>query len=148
MSGLCVAGMIASWPPAWALSATSPRRRCAPPSRSDRSRRRRWFGHTTFASQLACAVDVAGRPAIVVHEDDFLAPRAVRYRRGRESPEGFFHDSYDLGALIRHVVDPLRPGGDRRIRRRMFDHGTDAPVETCQTTQSSSSRVCSCTGTI
>ena len=86
-------------------------------------------GKTTFASQLACAIDGAGRPAVIVHEDDFLAPRKTRYRLGRESPEGFFRDSYDLGALIRHVLDPLRPGGDRRVRRRMFDHRTDAPID-------------------
>ncbi len=86
-------------------------------------------GKTTFASRLACAIDGAGRPAIVVHEDDFLASRETRHSRGRDSPEGFFRDSYDVGALIRHVVDPLRPGGDRRVRRRTFDHRTDAPVD-------------------
>jgi uridine kinase len=86
-------------------------------------------GKTTFASQLACAIDGAGRPAVIVHEDDFLAPRVTRYRLGRESPEGFFRDSYDLGALKRHVLDPLRPDGDRRVRRRVFDHRTDQPVD-------------------
>jgi uridine kinase len=86
-------------------------------------------GKTTFAGRLAPAIQAAGRPAVVVHEDDFLAPRAVRYRRGRESPEGYFRDSYDLEALVAHVLDPLRPGGDRRVRRRVFDHCTDAAVD-------------------
>jgi uridine kinase len=86
-------------------------------------------GKTTFASRLAAAIEGAGRPAVIVHEDDFLAPREVRYRLGRESPEGYFGDSYDLAALIGHVLDPLRPGGDRRVRRRMFDHRTDSPVD-------------------
>lgn len=86
-------------------------------------------GKTTFASRLGSAVERAGRPAIIVHEDDFLAPQEVRYRLGRESPKGFFRDSYDLAALATHVLDPLRPGGDRRIRRRAFDHRLDAPIE-------------------
>jgi uridine kinase len=86
-------------------------------------------GKTTFASRLSSAIDRAGRPTVIVHEDDFLAPRDVRYRLGRESPEGFFRDSYDLTALIRHVLDPLRPGGDRRVRRRVFDHRADAPID-------------------
>lgn len=86
-------------------------------------------GKTTFASALARAVEGAGRPVVVVHEDDFLAPREVRHRLGRSSPEGFFRDSYDLAALVGLVLDPLRPGGDRRIRRRFFDHRTDAPVD-------------------
>lgn len=85
-------------------------------------------GKTTFASRLAFAIESAGRPAVIVHEDDFLAPREVRYRRGRESPEGYVRDSYDLAALLEHVLDPLRPGGDRRVRRRVFDHRTDSPA--------------------
>jgi len=86
-------------------------------------------GKTTFAGRLAATIGNAGRTVLIVHEDDFLAPREVRYRLGRHSPEGFFRDSYDLVALIRHVLDPLSPGGDRRVRRRVFDHRTDAPVD-------------------
>lgn len=86
-------------------------------------------GKTTFATRLASAIEGAGRPAVIVHEDDFLAPRAVRYRLGRESPEGYFRDSYDLAALIEHVLDPLRPDGGRRVRRRVFDHRTDLPID-------------------
>lgn len=86
-------------------------------------------GKTTVASWLAAVLSSAGRQAVVVHEDDFLAPRAVRYRRGRSSPEGFFRDTYDVVALTGLVLDPLRPDGDRRIRRRAFDHHSDEPVE-------------------
>lgn len=86
-------------------------------------------GKTTFATRLAAAIEGAGRPAVIVHEDDFLAPREVRYRLGRESPEGYFRDSYDLVAFTERVLDPLRPGGDRRIQRRMFDHRTDSPIQ-------------------
>lgn len=86
-------------------------------------------GKTTFASKLAPAVERAGRPAVIVHEDDFLAPREVRYRLGRESPQGYFRDSYDLAALIARVLDPVRPGGNRRVQRRVFNYRTDSPVE-------------------
>ncbi|WP_235537324.1 uridine kinase [Nocardioides sp. Soil805] len=89
-------------------------------------------GKTTFAARLAAAIEDAGRTALVVHEDDFLAPRAVRHRRGRDSPLGFFRDSYDLVALARHVLDPLRPDGDGRIRRRVFDHRTDTALDAPQ----------------
>jgi len=86
-------------------------------------------GKTTFASHLAAAIECIGRPAVIVHEDDFLAPREVRYRRGRESPEGYFRNSYDLVTLGRYVLEPLGVGGDRRIRRRAFDHRLDASVD-------------------
>ena len=85
-------------------------------------------GKTTFASRLAAAIEAAGRPAVIVHEDDFLAPKEIRYGLGRDSPEGYFRDSYDLTALIERVLDPLRPGADRRIQRRVFDHLKDAPA--------------------
>ncbi|WP_106537287.1 uridine kinase [Haloactinopolyspora alba] len=86
-------------------------------------------GKTTFALKLAAAVERAGRRCFVVHEDDFLAPRAARYSLGRDSPEGFFRDTYDLDSLVRNVLDPLGPDGDRRVRRRIFDHRRDAPVD-------------------
>jgi uridine kinase len=80
-------------------------------------------GKTTFAARLAEAYE--GRPTLVVHEDDFLNPRSVRYRLGRDSPEGFFLDTYDLPALIANVLDPLPLG---RITPAVFDHRADAPV--------------------
>jgi uridine kinase len=86
-------------------------------------------GKTTYAAQLAEAIEATGRPAVVVHEDDFLAPRATRYRLGKDSPQGYFLDSYDLGTLATHVLDPLGPGGDRRIRKRAFDYRTDSAVD-------------------
>lgn len=85
-------------------------------------------GKTTFASRLACGIEGAGRPAVIVHEDDFLAPRAVRYRLGRDSALGYFRDSYDLAALVERVLEPLSPGGDRRVQRRVFDHRADSPM--------------------
>jgi uridine kinase len=85
-------------------------------------------GKTTFAGALAAAYEEAGRPAVVVHLDDFLNPRDVRHRLGRSSPEGFFRHTYDLDAFERLVLDPLRPHGDSRVRRRWFDHRADAPV--------------------
>ncbi|WRH18968.1 uridine kinase [Microbacterium sp. JZ37] len=65
-------------------------------------------GKSVFADRLAARVD--GRPVIVVHVDDFHHPRAVRYRRGRDSPVGFWLDSYDYDALTHRVLAPLRTG--------------------------------------
>ena len=85
-------------------------------------------GKTTFAGALASAYRDSDRPAVVVHLDDYLHPRAVRHRRGRSSPEGFFRDTYDLDAFRRNVLDPLGPRGSRAIVRRFFDHRADTPV--------------------
>lgn len=73
-------------------------------------------GKTTFADRLAPLLD---RPVVRASEDDFLNPAAIRHARGRESPEGFFGDSYDLAALGRLLLDPFAAGGP--FRRRTYD---------------------------
>jgi uridine kinase len=85
-------------------------------------------GKTMFAGELARALHPSGRPLIRASVDAFHHPRAVRYRRGRGSPEGFFLDSYDYPALKALLLDPLSPGGSGRFRRTHFDHMTDTPM--------------------
>jgi uridine kinase len=65
-------------------------------------------GKTTYASVLAAAYVSSGRPARVVHLDDFLHAPQVRHRLGRDSPTGFFEDSYDLARFRREVLGPVR----------------------------------------
>lgn len=64
-------------------------------------------GKTTYAAALADALTARGRTVEVIHVDDFLHVPAVRHRRGRTSPEGYLHDSYDYEALAREVHKPL-----------------------------------------
>ncbi len=85
-------------------------------------------GKTTFAARLAARYVDHGRPAHVVHMDDFLNPRAVRYRLGRDSPEGFFRDTYDLAAFAVGVIEPLSSSGEHPIVFRAFDYRADCPV--------------------
>ena len=89
-------------------------------------------GKTTLADELADVLKPSRRPVIRVSADDFLNPRAVRYRLGRTSPEGFFLDTYDYEALDRCVLEPLAPGGSRRLRRRAFDLHADEPAEAAE----------------
>ncbi len=71
---------------------------------------------TVLADQLTAAIEGLGRPVVRASVDDFHQPRAVRYRRGRDSPEGFWLDSFDVDALIRELLDPLRFGAPVRLR--------------------------------
>ncbi len=84
-------------------------------------------GKTSFAEELAVLVRVR-RPVVRIQADRFLNPRAVRYRRGACSVEGFLDDSYDLPALIAKVLAPLS-GGDRWIVPAVFDRATDSVIE-------------------
>ncbi|BDP41901.1 uridine kinase [Deinococcus aetherius] len=87
-------------------------------------------GKTTFADELAGVLRERGRAVIRASVDGFHAPRAVRYRLGRTSPEGFYRDSYDLAGLRAALLDPLGPGGSLTYRTAIFDHVTDSPVDT------------------
>ena len=84
-------------------------------------------GKTTFADELARLLRERRRPVLRIGADDFLNPRSVRHRRGRNSPDGFYLDSYDYAALHRDVLTPLGRDGERRYRRATYDLRTDRP---------------------
>jgi uridine kinase len=81
-------------------------------------------GKTTFADAL---VEWIERPVVRASADGFHNPRSIRYRRGRESPEGFYLDSFDLAALTELLLTPF--AGGRPFVRRFFDHTTDSAVD-------------------
>jgi uridine kinase len=86
-------------------------------------------GKTVLADDLASVLERRGQPVVRVSIDGFHHPRALRYRRGRRSPEGFYRDSYDLDALRRHVLAPLGPGGDGWYVPAVHDVERDVPLE-------------------
>lgn len=83
-------------------------------------------GKTVLADELAGSLRERGRVAVRASVDGFHRPRSERYARGREDPEGFYRDSYDLSVLQRVLLEPLGPGGAGRYRPRVFDVGGDA----------------------
>jgi uridine kinase len=82
-------------------------------------------GKTTFAAGLARALEARGAVVAGVSVDDFHHRREVRHRRGRDSPEGFWLDSYDYATLRSDVLDPLAPGGSGRYRPASHDLDSD-----------------------
>jgi uridine kinase len=85
-------------------------------------------GKTTLADELAGPMGSRGRQVIRASVDGFHNPRKVRYCLGRHSPEGFYRDSFNYGALTASLLLPLSPRGSRRFRRAVFDHLTDSEV--------------------
>jgi uridine kinase len=86
-------------------------------------------GKTCFATELAHELRRRERPVIRASVDGFHHPRAVRYRRGRSSPLGFYEDSYDYAALERALLAPLRRGGNGWYRLAVHDVDIDAVIE-------------------
>jgi uridine kinase len=66
-------------------------------------------GKTVFADELAAVLGTR-QPMVRLSIDGFHKRRSERYRQGRDSPEGFWQDSYDYEAFDRCVVSPLRAG--------------------------------------
>ena len=83
-------------------------------------------GKTTFADLLAHAVE---RPTVRASCDHFLNPMSERYIRGRESPEGFYLDSFDYDAFEELLLRPFRAGASFvcHLRDPRTDEAIDEP---------------------
>jgi uridine kinase len=86
-------------------------------------------GKTVFADALAAQLGIGNRAVFRASMDDFHNPRAVRYARGKDSPEGFYRDSYDYATFRRVLVEPFRTGWIGSFVLRAFDLKRDAPFE-------------------
>ena len=86
-------------------------------------------GKTTLADELVAPVRALGRPVVRASVDSFHQPARIRYRRGADSPDGYFRDSFDYDALISCLLAPLGPGGSRRVRTAVFDHAADRSID-------------------
>ncbi len=94
-------------------------------------------GKTHFAHDLArCLRSDHHHPVVTVSIDGFHQPTSVRYQRGRDSPGGFWADSYDYPRFHADVLDPFAPNGSRRYRTAAYDHATNTvlhpPYQTAQ----------------
>ncbi len=86
-------------------------------------------GKTTLADELASLVEEQGRQVIRASIDGFHRPRRERYRRGRDSPEGYYEDLFDYAALREVLLIPLGPNGTRHYHHAVFDVSADAPIQ-------------------
>lgn len=86
-------------------------------------------GKTFFADELGAVLEARGMPVIRASVDGFHHPAAVRYRRGRSSPEGFYQDSYDYERLTILLLRPLSPGGSGRFVPSVYDVRREQPVD-------------------
>jgi uridine kinase len=85
-------------------------------------------GKTSLANELVKPVEARGKPVIRVSIDGFHNPSAVRRARGKESPEGYYLDSFNQAQVIAQVLRPLGPDGNRLYRPAIFDYRTDSPI--------------------
>jgi uridine kinase len=86
-------------------------------------------GKTTPTNELVTRIVDSGKQCVRVPVDGFHNPRSIRYRRGRESAEGYYRDAYDYDQLIQRALIPLGSPEDRSYVAQVFDLDADTPVE-------------------
>lgn len=86
-------------------------------------------GKTILATSLTESLRGSGRKVIQVSIDGFHNPKTIRYRKGRNSPEGFYRDSFDNSGIIKYVLRPLGPGGNLKYKTAIFDFKTDSIIK-------------------
>lgn len=86
-------------------------------------------GKTTIPDELAHELNRIGRAVIRTSIDGFHRPKHERYARGRHSPEGYYFDARDLGAVRRLLLEPLGPAGTLTYRTAAFDLEADLPID-------------------
>ena len=86
----------------------------APPAGADR-----------LTESLVDELRLRGRAAVHVAARDFVRPASVRLELGREDPDLFYTDWFDLRAIEREVLDPLGPDGSGRVLPRLWDAAAD-----------------------
>lgn len=89
-------------------------------------------GKTTFCDDLATVLRAHGRVVVRASVDDFHHPRAIRWQRGRTSPDGFFLDSFDYERFTADLLVPFAAGQPFRRASHDLDSDSylDAPAET------------------
>lgn len=85
-------------------------------------------GKTTYADRLAAVLEPSSS-VIRASIDGFHHPRAMRYRQGRLSPDGYYEDARDLAAVRKLLLDPLGLDGDLSYSTATFDLERDEPLK-------------------
>ena len=85
-------------------------------------------GKSVFASELGKILQYLGEVVIHTSVDLFHNSKAIRYRLGSSSPQGFFLDSYNYSILKKILLEPLSFGGNRLYRKAAFNCKTDYSV--------------------
>ncbi len=85
-------------------------------------------GKSCFARELVAALrEKTDRVILLASIDGFHNPRVTRYRKGKDSPIGFFQDSYNYLVLKEKLLEPFI-SGDAEFHLQAFDHKTDTAV--------------------
>ena len=81
-------------------------------------------GKITFAAKLSEELQKRKHGVIEASMDGFHNPREVRYRLGKDSPEGYYRDSFNIESLKKHLLEPRGKG--LQFKTSVFDYRKDS----------------------
>ncbi|WP_196159373.1 uridine kinase [Reinekea sp. G2M2-21] len=88
-------------------------------------------GKSYFAKELSESLQKSGLTSLVCSIDHFHQTRHLRYRLGKNSPQGFFEDSHNLQDLIDKLILPVR-NNENVVTCQIFNSELDEPcLRTC-----------------
>ena len=87
-------------------------------------------GKTNLADEFAKELKIYDRQVIRASIDGFHNPKEIRYSKGRNSPAGYYLDSFNNQAIIQNLLAPLGPGGNRLFKKTTFDFRSDKAITT------------------
>lgn len=85
-------------------------------------------GTREFADEFARVCRETRREVFRASIQDFHRPRTERYVAGRDSPEGYYRDSFDYRTFRRVLIDPFAMAGSTGFQTASFDTKRDALV--------------------
>jgi len=87
-------------------------------------------GKTFLADELADYLKEKNQDVIIASIDGFHNSKEIRYKKGRDSADGYYNDSFNYSALIKNLLEPLGPDGNLEYKEAVFDFKTDKEVDT------------------
>lgn len=86
-------------------------------------------GKTTLANELVEPLQIKGHDVIRISVDGFHNSKKVRYLKGRNSPQGYYENSFNNDAIVSYILKPLGPKGRLKYKSTLFDFITDSEVD-------------------
>lgn len=81
-------------------------------------------GKSSLAKEIASRLKEKLYKVQLVHIDDFHYPKVIRYSKGKDSPQGFYFDSYDYQTIISKLIIPFK-NQEKVIIIKSFDLEND-----------------------
>jgi len=70
------------------------------------------------------------RKSVRISIDEFHNSKRNRYKKGKNSPEGFYQDSYNYEKFIKYVIEPLKSEAEEKvITTAAFDCENDCDID-------------------